>query len=324
LLAAACPLALAPLTGAQQQPPSALPEHPDVHSVAGRVLRPAAGGLIPVSGLWVVLHRLGSDRAGPLDSARTDARGAYRFSYRPTGDERALYFVAASHGGVAYFTPPLVDHSVAGEAAEIVVYDTTTRDIPISIRGRHLVVSAADAGNRRMLMEVYELSNDTNVTRVSPSPGSPPTWRTLVPASARDFRVPDGDVPADAVQFEGGEVRLVAPLPPGVKQLAYSYTLPVTDFPLSVPLLADTELLEVLIEERAGSARGAQLGEVSPVTVDGRGFRRFLARDVQRGAVSVIDIPRASRGWDRRYMVGITLLVGGTMLVALARAFRRG
>lgn len=295
----------------------------DIHSVSGRVLRPDPSGLAPVAGIWVVLHRLGSDRAGPLDSMRTDRRGGYSFRYVPTGDERALYFAAASYGGVAYFTPPLVDHAVAGEAAEIVVYDTTTRNIPISIRGRHFVVSGATTGDRREVMEIYELSNDTTVTRVSPHAGAPPTWSTMLPASAGDMRVAAGDVPAEAVHFEGGEARLVAPIPPGVRQLGISYTLPMSAFPLAVPVTTDTELLEVLIEDPAGTARGAQLAEATPVTVEGRNFRRFLAQDVRQGSVGIIDIPGSADGSSRRYIFAIVLLMGAVMVFALARTFRR-
>jgi hypothetical protein len=311
------------LFGAVDLPPqSATGMHE--HTVSGRVLRPAPGGLSEVRGQWVVLHRLGSDSAGPLDSTRTDGRGAYRFRFVPMGDEDALYFAAASHGGVAYFTMPFRDHAVAGEAADIVVYDTTTRDIPISVRGRHLVFSAPNPDSRRVVMEIFELSNDTMVTRVSPLPDSPPTWRATLPATALEPRVSSGDIPAEAVHFEGGEIRVVAPFPPGVRQLAFSYSLPIGEFPLSVPVAIDTDMLEVLIEEPAGIARGAQLAEVDAATVDGRNFRRFVAQDVRTGAVAVIDIPRASSRLDPRYIAGLTLLIGGTMLFVLARTLRSG
>jgi hypothetical protein len=286
------------------------------------VLRPGPTDLEPLSGLWVVLHRLGSDRAGPLDSMRTGAQGAYEFRYRPFGDERALYFAAASYGGVAYFTPPLAE-VVRGEPAEIIVYDTTTRDIPITVRGRHVVVSAADPEAMRTILEVYELSNDTTLTRVSPARTSPPTWRARLPAAARSPRVNDGDIPGDAVVFQNGEVRVIAPLPPGVKQLAFTYSLPASVFPLSVPIVVAADILEVLVEDPTGTARGARLGETEPVIVDGRRFRRFLAQEVPAGQVAIVDVPRAASSWHSRYLTGVMLLVGSVMLIALAHVFRR-
>src|SRR5688500_19775177 len=72
--------------------------------VMGQVVRPGEKDMIPVPGVWVTLHRVGSDTAAPLDSVRADTQGRYTFDFQRTGDERAIYFVSASYGGVAYFT----------------------------------------------------------------------------------------------------------------------------------------------------------------------------------------------------------------------------
>ena len=80
----------------------------------------------PVSNVWVVLHRVGPDSAGPLDSIRSDPRGRYSFQYVRTGSDEAIYFVSASYAGIAYFTPPLAQGKVSGDDAEIVVFDTTS------------------------------------------------------------------------------------------------------------------------------------------------------------------------------------------------------
>jgi hypothetical protein len=80
----------------------------------------------------------------------------------------------------------------------------------------------------------------------------------------------------------------------------------------------------MMIEEKAGSVTGPHVREVDPVTVDGRNFRRFLASDMPQNSVAVIDLPPPpARAIDPRYMVAITLLIGGTMVVALAQALRR-
>ena len=66
--------------------------------------------------------------------------------------------------------------------------------------------------------------------------------------------------------------------------------------------------------------------EMDPVTVDERNFRRFLASDMPENSVAVIDLPApppSSRAIDPRYLVAITLVIGGAMVVALAQALRR-
>lgn len=281
----------------------------------------------PVSGAWVVLHRVGPDRAGPLDSARSDSRGRYSFDYVRTGSDDAIYFVSASHDGIAYFTQPLPAGNVRGEDAEVTVFDTTSGHVPISLRGHHVVVSAADANARRSIVEVYDLSNDSTVTRVARGEtAADATWQTHVAPGAGDFKVSQGDISAAAVSYAAGVVSVFAPLAPGIKQLSFSYSLPAKSFPLKLPLEIETGIYEILIEESSGAVTGPHLKEMEPVTVDARNFRRFLASDMPRNSVAVIDLPASppTHSIDARYLVVLTLLIGGTMILALAHALRRG
>ena len=278
-----------------------------------------------MSGAWVVLHRVGPDRAGPLDSVRSDSRGRYSFRYLRTGSQDAVYFVSASYDGIAYFTLPLAEGRVSGDDGEITVFDTTSGRVPMSLRGHHVVVSAVDANALRSVVEVYDLSNDGSVTRIAT--GDAPegaTWQAHVTPGARNFRVSQGDIPAAAVSYVNGVVNVFAPIAPGIKQLSFSYSLPAKSFPLSLPLEKATGIYEILIEEKAGTVTGPHLREVDPVTVDERNFRRFLASDMPQNSVAVINLPPPpARAIDPRYLVAITLVLGGSMVVALAQALRR-
>src|SRR5450759_3831267 len=122
---------------------AALPSVPQ--QVSGRIVRPGGERMDPVAGAWIVLHRVGPDRAGPLDSVKSDSRGRYALSYVRTGSEDAIYFVSASYDGIAYFTPPLAEGKVSGGDGEVTVFDTTSHPVPMSVRGHHVVVSAVDA-----------------------------------------------------------------------------------------------------------------------------------------------------------------------------------
>jgi len=303
---------------------AALPSVPQ--QVSGRIVRPGAQKMYPVADAWVVLHRVGPDRAGPLDSVRSDARGRYSFNYVRTGSDDAIYFVSASHDGIAYFTPPLAEGKVTGEDGEITVFDTTSRRVPMSLRGHHVVVSAADANARRSIVEVYDLSNDSSVTRVAS--GDAPagaTWQTHIAAAATDFKVSQGDISAAAVTYTNGVVSVFAPIAPGIKQLSFSYSLPAKSFPLKLPLEKETSVYEIMVEDKGGSVTGPHLKEVDPVTVDERNFRRFLASDMPESSVAIIDLPAPppTRSIDPRYLVALTLVIGGAMILALARALRR-
>jgi hypothetical protein len=121
-------------------------------------------------------------------------------------------------------------------------------------------------------------------------------------------------------------VNVFAPIAPGIKQLSFSYSLPANAFPLKLPLEKETGVYEILIEEKAGSVTGPHLKEVDPVTVEERNFRRFLASDMPENSVAVIDLPAPprERSIDPRFLVALTVVIGGSMIVALARALRRG
>jgi hypothetical protein len=293
--------------------------------VSGQVMRPGTTEMIPVPRVWVTLHRVGNDTASPLDSVRSDDSGRYEFRFTRTGDEQAVYFVSANYGGIAYFTPPLMHSTVVGPEAEIAVFDTTSAHVPISTRGHHVIVSAADANSIRRVTEVFELANDSSVTRVARAGPSGAAWSTAYPAKASLFEVSQGDVPAAAVKFENGRANVYAPLAPGIKQIAFSYALPAASFPLRFQVTRETQVLEVLIEEEKGSVTGAKLKEVDPVSVERRSFRRFLASDVPANEVSVIDLPvtGAARRVDPKIIAALTLTIGGAMAFVLARSLRQ-
>src|SRR5512146_1123695 len=80
----------APDSGASAVQPA--PDDAGPQLVRGRVVRPGRRDVVPVGGIWVTLHRVGSDTAGPLDSLRTGASGRYAFHYRRTGSADAVYF----------------------------------------------------------------------------------------------------------------------------------------------------------------------------------------------------------------------------------------
>ena len=296
---------------------------PAARSVTGRVVRPAGRATRGVPNVWVVLHRVGSDSAAPLDSMRSRSDGGFTFRYRASGDADAIYFVSADYGGIAYFSPPLRDAAVRGGDADITVFDTTSGPIPLRVRGKHVAVSSPRSDGHREIVEVYELSNDSTVTLISPD-GVRPTWSVAVPEDARDFQAGQGDISADAIALRQGRVLVVAPFAPGLKQLSFAYRMPSAAFPLSIALGSEVGTLEVLLEEPAARAEGVGLKEVEPVTAEGRSFRRFLAQDAPASGVIRITTPAASPvGRRRLFFAVLAVAIGAAMLVALATSFKR-
>jgi len=321
LLLVAASVASAQDSAASRTPPAQAPQALAPRTVSGRVVRPGKSGMVTVSQAWVTLHRVAADSSGPVDSVRTDAAGRYSMRYKPVGGE-AVYFASSMYGGVAYFTAPLPPRDATGDDGEITVFDTTSASVPVHTRGRHLVVSASAVDGRRTLVEVFELSNDTTVTAVSGTRGRA-TWSTPLAPNGTDFQVGQGDIGNNAVQFRDGRVLVYASFSPGIRQIAFSYSVPASDFPLTIPVGDPVSVFEVLVEDPGATATGGGLKEQQPVSLEGRSFRRFLAQDVRRGESLVINVgaPTGPRG-NRMLLVPV-VVAGVIMSLALAFALTR-
>lgn len=292
----------------------------------GTVTRPIGGGRVaPVSGEWAVLHRVGPDAAAPIDSMRLRANGTFAFRYRATGDSTAVYFVSTNRGGVAYFTPPTREAVVRGGMADLTVFDTTSGPINITVRARHLIVTAPDsssASGLRSVIEVYELSNDSTLTRVAGADGSP-VFEVPVPDGVTSVAGGQGDISPEAIKLDEGRVRVYAPIAPGLKQFSFSYEIPASQLNLAVHIETDVPVMEVLVEDPNGTATGGELAEVDPVQVDGRPFKRFLGENTKPPAVIEVTMPGAQEGTRSIRLALVVTAVGAAMLLGLGMAFMR-
>ncbi|GAC1686174.1 MAG: hypothetical protein NVS9B3_04550 [Gemmatimonadaceae bacterium] len=281
--------------------------------------------MIPIGGIWVTLHRVGRDDAGPIDSVRTTAEGRFSLRYRTRGRADAIYFISATRGGVAYFSLPLRSPVVTGPDAELTVFDTTSSGVPLHVRGRHGIVGPArgeSGSGARDVTEVYEMSNDSSVTSV-PRDTATPVWTAIVPGEATGFEVRPSDIAPDAVTFSGGRLRLFAPLGPGLKQIAFSYRVPMRAFPLAIPVEGPTPVLEVLVDDVRAQVTGAQLGEVESAVIGGRRLRRFLVQDAPPAGVVRIELPPGGRSSRSVYVATVAIATLGVMLVTLSIVARR-
>jgi len=290
----------------------------------GRVSRPGPTPEgIAVRDAMVTLHRVGPDAQGPIDSLKTDAAGRYRFQYRATGDSNAVYFASTSRGGVSYFTPPTREPSLRGGMAEILVFDTTSAPIPITVRGRHVIITAPDTstGRTRTVIEAFELSNDSTLTRVARGT-SGVTFDAALPKGVTAVAAGQGDISSDAIAAVDGRVRVNAPLAPGLKQVTFSYEIPTSSEPFELLIEQPVTVLEVLVEDPGAIIAGAGLIAVDPVQIEGRPFKRFLAENATAASTVAVTIPPRTTAGNLRLMLIVTA-VGAAMLLGLGMVFAR-
>jgi hypothetical protein len=211
---------------------------------------------------------------------------------------------------------------VSGADAEIIVFDTTSHPIPLHVKGRHLVVAAPTADGWRDVVEVFELANDSSLTLVSRGgAGDHPAWAVDLPAEARQFRVGQGDISADAVAVVRNTAQVFAPFAPGLKQLSFNYQLPADAFPLARTLTAGATVLEVLVEEPGARVEAPRVRQVNSVAMEGRAFARYLAQDVPANAVVRVSVPLVLGSRRTLYIALVVTVIGAAMLGALAHAY---
>jgi hypothetical protein len=195
--------------------------------------------------------------------------------------------------------------------------------VPVTVRGRHLIVSAPTPDGARNVIEVFELSNDTSVTAIPSSLAARGTWSVSLPPGVRNFAVRPGELPADGMSAANGRAVLQVPFAPGLKQVAFSYQLGDGGLPLRVALDGAATVLEVLIEDPRGVASGAGLVATEAVALEGRTFRRFLAQDAPAGASVEVSLPDAERRWESIALPLVLVGIGGGMLLLLLRSTGR-
>jgi hypothetical protein len=290
--------------------------------VRGRVIMPAGTKETPVPGVMVTLHRVGPDRAGPVDSVRTGADGRYAIRYTRGGNAQAVYFAAVLYRGIAYFSSPLRALVTPEADGEIVVFDTTTHAVPFTVQGHHIVVAAPGPDGTRTMLEVYEVSNDSSVTVVGADSVSA-VWSAPLPHGATNFQGGQGDVAPAALAARGDRAVMLAPFGPGIKQLSFSYSLAPGAFPLKLTAERPVVVQEVLLEEEAAQARAATLRAQGTTQTQGRTFKRFLAQGTPAGETLRIDVPLVAASTRTRVLIGLAIVIGLAMLGSLGRALAR-
>ncbi|MEO7997501.1 MAG: hypothetical protein ABI852_08655 [Gemmatimonadaceae bacterium] len=309
---------------AEALPQAGAPRTPPATTPGITAAKPDSTGLAAVPNAMVTLHRVGKDTQAPLDSMRTTSDGSYTFKYKTSGAADAVYFTSVTWGGIAYFTAPLRTATARGNDAEITVFDTTTKSFPLTVSGRHLIISAADTTNHRTVIEVFELSNDSIKTLTSGADSlGTPTWSVEVPSIARDVKAGEGEISTNAFTTTSGRVAIYSAIAPGVKQVSFSYRVPAQAFPLSFPVEHGAVVMEVLIEEPNGMVTGGGLAAADPQSIENRTFRRFLAQDVKDGTVLNINLPSRPGVGRNLYIAALLGTIGVIMLLILLRAMQR-
>lgn len=280
------------------------------------MLRSAGSDSLPVPNTRVVLHRVGRDTQGPLDSLLTDAAGRFRFRY--AADTGAVFLLSSGYAGIEYFSSPIGLDPTRPDTGIVLLVSDTSSTTPLEVTSRHIVVSQPSPDGTRAALEIVVLGNPGAVTRVA-GDSAHPVWIGTLPKGALGAQVGQGDVSPESVVFRDDSLLLYAPVAPGQKEVIYGYTLPATPGRVGYHFPEGAQSFTLLLEERNLPVSGGGIVAADTQTIEGRTFARWTGAP-DAGSEVTIGFPGDSTRWLLPALVGA---VGLVLLVILARVLRR-
>lgn len=262
----------------------------------------------PLGGQWAVLLAIREDSSGPADSARTDALGRYRLVLSRV-DTAALYVVTTRYQDVEYFAP--LEPAVAGraQAAPIAVYDTTTAGPPIRLEGRFFNLFQPGEGGGRRMLEIVQVSNPGDRTRIAPDTANP-VWKVVLPSGATGWGAGEGNLDPEGIRLAGDTVKVFAPIWPGTTRYA-SYQYALTGRTVRIPLDQWTGQLGLLLEDTTAVVSGALLTSLGVHEVEGRRFASYRGGPLEAGSELLVTFSRGPLTAEQLvpYVAGAAALV---------------
>ncbi len=271
----------------------------------------------PVDSATVVLHLVSPDLAGELDSVQVDRHGGFEFVLPSAPDVEVtseIYFVSVRYEGVLYFGSAVHDTDQLDSLYVVEVYGATEAPpvgMPLPLKVRNIFLEPADEGWQ--VTDLMRINNPGETTIVAADGGI--VWSYPLPEGARSPRVGQGDLPPDAISFEGGRVSLTAPLPPGERMLLIRYELP--SVAVDIPAPGSTERFELLVKEPSPPLEVSGLAPVDVVALEaGSSYRRYAASGVSRAVIGLVEAEGGQLPPVRAVAMVLTALLAGAGLLA--------
>lgn len=256
-------------------------------TVTGRVVRGRDADSLPLAGRMAILHEVTRESGHPVDSALTNRLGVYRLR-APTRDTAAGYVVSVEHDGIGYFSQPLSARDRASDSAStIVVFDTSYTTPEITVAERHLIIRSIGEDRTRRVIELLVLENRGSRTRITDDE-TQPVWQGAIPAAAVQFEVGQSDVSPETVFRHGDSVAVLAPLPPGEKQILIAYLVPGSLEELAVPIDHPVSNMNLLLEDADARVLTDRFVAGGIEQLDEIPFVRYSASAVPAGAAVVV------------------------------------
>lgn len=288
-------------------------------SISGQIVNKTPGGP-QVGDLEVAL--IGIQSSVPLSSPMTtkaDADGKFQFSGL-TVDPGIVYVAQVGYLDVYYTSDDTqLTAESASQTIELAVYETTESDAAIKVANAHMVLDFLPG--QVDVLEVWRFANSGDRTYVGTKSGeSRNTLRFSLPAGASGVDHGEGMAPEPT---SNGIVDTL-PVIPGVRDIAFAYSIPYQSSKLTITKKADYAIdsFGLLAKGDGGVAvSSVALTKGDPLNMGGVTYLSYSAKGVAAGAdldASLSGLPVSTTDGKGSSMPSIPLIWVGAGVVGLA------
>lgn len=274
----------------------------------------------PFAGATVVVHRVGIDESGPLDTVRSGFDGSFRFRFPRVPDPAGLqefYFASVERDGVSYFGPLIQTVADLDSLYVVDTYDTTPappEGAALPVTARYTVLEQVENGGWTAT-DLLHVQHEGDRTLVAAASGA--TFVYPLPEGASDLEVGGTQVSPDAAALVDGNLRVTSAIPPGEREFIVRYRLPDPYVTLRYPGV--TREAQLLIREPAPLLEVEGLPGVEPVDEAGVTYRRFAGAEIRDATVEIREGEGEPLIPTRWLAVGLALLLASAALYAVLR-----
>ena len=276
----------------------------------------------------VVLHRVFPDDdslqvSGEVLSTDVGSDGEFQFVLpaEPDGDFMGLvYFASVEHQGVLYFGSMIAAVEQLDSLYAIQTYEA--EEVPsegVSLPVEERIMFLEFFEDEWIATDLFLIDNRDTRTLVAQEGGV--VWSYPLASGASQPEVGDTNLPPGSVTFDGGRVRVSAPLPPGGRSFIIRYRL--ADLGLTIPAPGSTEGFQLLIREPAPPLLVEGLEALGTENYEGADYRSFAGAGLMDAALTLVqtDPPSEPQLQWLALLATMVLVLGGVW--AYARPRRR-
>ena len=266
----------------------------EIRDVQGRITnqsRNNSGG----SDLSVTLHVFKQDESLETFTGNTDSLGQFSLQKVPMS-ENNRYMISTIYQTIEYAKEvPLQEFE---DSLKLSVFDTTESLKALSIDSHLWFIKDVDPKARHIVInEIVMVNNEENLV-FAPNLRDPSKMNFLrfsLPIGFSDLHL-ETDIGRDNVLDVGTGFGMTSPIPPGMHQIIFTYTVPYEKDQLTMTrrFLQEIDILQVLFPANQGSMFSPNLEEVESAIIGDINYSTWAAQNIQAGSTVVVNLTNLS------------------------------